>query len=275
MARMLRLATLVSLLTAALSFRTRSSRDRGNFTGLFEPVTASSYWSGVNTSNKAALQQRLKEGSKKLSYKGLWSFYTSAWVDLPGGCSGKVYDIYSLKCWVPGGDQCGMYKVEGDCYNREHSWPKSWWGGRSSTPAYTDVFHVMPSDGKINAVRSNYAFGEVSNPTTISFEGHKLGRCVTPGFSGTCFEPTDRVKGALARGQLYMSVRYSGEFGCCEKDAVDGAWLKSWALDLFLRWNDAFPPAAWEREVNERGYEWQGNRNPFIDDYKSASRVFL
>jgi len=272
MSRMLRLATLVSLFAATLSLRLQ--RDQRNFTASFAPMTASSYWSGVNTGSKAALQKRLKQGSTKLSYKRLWSFFTSAWVNLPGGCQGKVYDIYSKKCWVAGRDQCGTFSKEGDCYNREHSWPKSWWGGGASTPAYTDVFHVMPSDGKINAVRSNYAFGEVSNPKEISSEGHKLGRCITPGFSGTCFEPTNRVKGALARGQLYMAVRYSGEFSCCGEDAVDGPWLKSWALSLFLRWNKAFPPAAWEREVNERGFRWQGNRNPFIDDYKSASKVF-
>ena len=61
-----------------------------------------------------------------------------------------LVDIYSSKCWVPIEEQCGSYQAEGDCYNREHSWPKSWWGGadKLSTP-YTDLHHLFPTDGKV------------------------------------------------------------------------------------------------------------------------------
>jgi len=88
---------------------------------------------------------------------------------------------------------------------------------------------------------------------------------VTEGFRGTCFEPTDRVKGVLARGHLYMTVRYSGELDCCSKEAVNRHTLLPWYLSLMLRWNAAFPPEAWEMELNNRAQQWQGNRNPFID----------
>ena len=49
------------------------------------------------------------------------------------GNSSHIPDVYSNYCWLtdyvgqPNGE-CGNYKVEGDCYNREHSWPKSWFG---------------------------------------------------------------------------------------------------------------------------------------------------
>merc|ERR1740139_2067520 len=118
----------------------------------------------------------------------------------------------------------------------------------------------MPSDGWVNALRSNFPFGEVSSPTYTSSEGHKLGPCVTSGFSGTCFEPTNRIKGAMARGHLYMSVRYANELSCCCVDAVDKAWLNSWTLQLMRRWNAAYSPQASELEFNNRAQRWQGSR---------------
>jgi hypothetical protein len=44
-------------------------------------------------------------------------------------------------------DQCGHYKKEGDCYNREHSFPKTWWGGSLNVPMATDLYHIYPTDG--------------------------------------------------------------------------------------------------------------------------------
>jgi len=69
--------------------------------------------------------------------------------------NGYVWDMYSD---VPGGtpayyftfgdDQCGNYSGEGDCYNREHSFPKSWYG--DVLPMNTDLFHLYPTDGWVN-----------------------------------------------------------------------------------------------------------------------------
>jgi hypothetical protein len=38
-------------------------------------------------------------------------------------------------------------RVQGVCYNREHSWPKSWWGGLDAdSPANTDIVHLFLTD---------------------------------------------------------------------------------------------------------------------------------
>lgn len=219
------------------------------------------------------IQSTLRGGARKLSYSALWTAYKRVWVDLPGGCANGVYDVYSTKCWTPGSSQCGSYRKEGDCYNREHSWPKSWWGGGKNS-AYSDIFHVMPSDGYVNGRRSSHPFGRVSRPTYTSSEGNKVGPCDVSGYSGTCFEPTDRVKGLLARGHLYVGVRYKGEFSCCSNAAVNGADIKSWTTNLMLEWHAAFPPQAWEVEFNDRAYKEQGNRNPFIDYPQAAQQIF-
>merc|ERR1719336_1796044 len=233
---------------------------------------ATLYWQGVDMSSKSAIQSRLRSGFNSLSYGEIWSFYKEGWVNLPGGCQGGVYDVYSTKCWTPGDGQCGQYRTEGDCYNREHSWPKSWWGG-SQNNAYTDIFHVMPSDGYVNGRRSSYPFGEVNSPSYTSSEGNKVGSCSTSGISGTCFEPTDRVKGLLARGNLYMAVRYMNELSG-GNSVVDGATPTAAYTDLLLKWSAEHPPAAWEIEFNNRAQGWQGNRNPFIDYPETAQQLF-
>jgi len=204
---------------------------------------ATSYWSGVNTNSRSALQSKIRSGAKRISYSGLWTSYKTVWVGLPGGCSSGVNDIYSKKCWPAGSTQCGTFRREGDCYNREHSWPKSWWGG-SKNDAYSDMFHVMPSDGYVNGKRGNLQYGEVSSPSYVSSEGNKQG--------GGKFEPTDRVKGLLARGSLWMELRYGYSEGSSYRN-------------LMLKWHREHPPTNFEREFNNRVQVAQGNRNPFID----------
>jgi hypothetical protein len=201
------------------------------------------YWNGVNTNSKSALASRIRSGARRISYSGLWTAYKSVWVGLPGGCSSGINDIYSKKCWPAGTGQCGSFRREGDCYNREHSWPKSWWGG-SKNDAYSDMFHVMPSDGYVNGKRSNLLFGEVGSASYVSSEGCKVGSGV--------FEPTDRVKGLVARGSLYMELRYGYSKGSSYKN-------------LLLKWDREHPPTALEQEFNNRVQGKQGNRNPFID----------
>ncbi len=65
----------------------------------------------------------------------------------------------------------------------------------------------------MNGYRSNYAYGRSAWATTTSWNGSKLGTSVSPGFSGTVFEPIDPFKGDLVRSQFYMATRYFGEDG--------------------------------------------------------------
>ncbi|MDQ9814329.1 endonuclease, partial [Acinetobacter pittii] len=57
--------------------------------------------------------------------------------------------------------------------------------------------------------RSNYPFGENNGETYKSKNGFsKLGKCTTPGYSGTVFEPNDEYKGDFARTYFYMATAY-------------------------------------------------------------------
>ena len=201
------------------------------------------------------------------SYSSLWVHFQST----DKKPNNKVWDMYSD---IPGGtppyeytfvtDQCGNYAGESDCYNREHSWPKSWFNNAS--PMNTDLFHLYPTDGYVNGMRSNYPFGEVENSTWTSQNGSMRGTMNSYEFNGTVFEPIDEYKGDFARTYFYMSTRYTTEDSDWdENDMVNGADLKEWAVNMLLDWHQADPVSEKEIDRNDAVYEIQGNRNPFID----------
>ena len=186
--------------------------------------------------------------------------------------NGKIWDIYSNFEYSLSGN-CGQYDEEGDCWNREHTWPQSWFNEKT-TPR-SDLFHVYPTDGFVNGKRGNYPYGEVGNPTYTSGNGSKLGKCTTTGYSGTVFEPVDEYKGDIARGFFYMSVRYSGEdSGWGTSDMTNKAQIMDWAMTMLLRWSDEDPVSDKEIARNNAVYGYQNNRNPFIDHPEYARMIW-
>ena len=245
-------------------------------------VTAqpANYYNSANglTGNqlKVALHNIIK-GHTSISYANLWTAFWST--DNKGG--GVVWDMYSDR---PGGtppytyylgqNQCGNYNGEGDCYNREHSWPQSWFNNDGT--ARTDLHHIFPVDGYVNNKRDNYAFGEVRSASWTSRNGSKLGTSKTPGFSGTVFEPIDEYKGDFARAIMYMSVRYYNEDASWgSSDMTVKSEIKPWAIDLLWRWNEQDPVSDKEKERNEIIFtDYQGNRNPFVDHPEYARMIW-
>ena len=140
-------------------------------------VTASeqlpTYYAAMNGKAGKALFDEVhvivKIGYSSLGYSGLWAAYQTT--DLNE--DGKIWDMYSNCDFTYSKDQCGNYSNECDCYNREHSIPKSWYGDTKSGPG-CDIFHLVPTDGKVNGMRSNYAFGEVSS-ADYTYDGSKRG----------------------------------------------------------------------------------------------------
>jgi endonuclease I len=210
------------------------------------------------------------------SYNGLWTTYLTSDIDE----NGKIWDMYSTKRWTPKSDHCGNYKNVGDCYNREHSFPKSWFSDKS--PMYSDAFHIYPTDGKVNGQRSNYPYGECANGVTLESNGGvdakgRLGACTFSGYTGTVFEPADEYKGDLARTYFYMAACYNDKIASWSSDMLAGnnyPAYATWAVNLLLKWNEQDPVSEKELKRQEAVYAVQGNRNPFIDHPEMADYIW-
>src|SRR6056297_194917 len=209
------------------------------------------------------------------THDDLWTHFQTTDVDNYYDNSSLVWDMYSDN---PFGsepytytfitDQCGNYSGEGSCYNREHSFPKSWFN--DADPMYTDLFHIYLTDGYVNNMRGNYPFGEVGTADWTSQNGSKRGSCSYPGYSGTVFEPIDTFKGDFARAYFYMATRYediiSGWPGSDMLNGTANQVFGDWALNMLMEWHTNDPVSQTEIDRNDAVYGIQGNRNPFIDN---------
>lgn len=238
------------------------------------------YYDPANGKTGVALQAALHsiiKGHTVVSYSSIPGFFPSTdakpgsvvwdmYSDIPGGTPPYVYH-YNM------GQECGNYGGEGDCYNREHSWPKSWFN--DVPPMNSDMFHIYPTDGYVNGKRNNYPYGTVSSSSWTSQNGCKLGSCTWPGYSGTVFEPLDEYKGDFARTYFYMSTRYYTEDGSWNvTDMTNKSQLKPWALQMMLHWSTIDPVSPKEVSRNNALYGIQHNRNPFIDHPEYASLIW-
>lgn len=230
----------------------------------------------TGTQLQSALHNIIK-GHTVLSYNSLPTHFQTT----DKKPNNTVWDMYSDRpngnppytYYFTSSDQCGNYSGEGDCWNREHSWPKSWFNDQS--PMNSDLFHLYPTDGYVNGRRSNFPFGEVGSATWTSQNGSKLGSCNYPGYSGTVFEPIDEYKGDFARTYFYMSTRYYGEDnGWAGSAQANGSQLKQWALSMMKEWHLADPVSEKEINRNNAVYTVQRNRNPFIDHPEYVSYIW-
>ena len=251
------------------------------------------YYSSAQGLTGYALKTELASiisGHTTRTYGDLWTFYSQNERDTYYENDGSILDIYSEN---PAGndsynftavtDQCGTYRAEGGCYNREHSLPRSWFGG-DVDPMNTDVHHVFATDGFVNARRSSFPYGEVGSATFTSNNGSKLGSAASGlGYSGTVFEPIDEFKGDIARAYFYMATRYQNQIAGWENNSTYGNAVlngtanqafEPWVVTLLLRWHQQDPVSQKERDRNEAAQTYQGNRNPFVDHPEFATAIW-
>ena len=204
------------------------------------------------------------------NYDDLWTAFQTTDVR----SDGKIWDMYSNITNYTPVTSGSSYSVEGDSYNREHSWPQSWFS--SNAPMYTDLHHIYPTDGFVNGKRSNYPFGETNNPTYSSENGFsKLGPCSYDGYTGVVFEPADEYKGDFARTYFYMVTCYEEKLADWYAGNADGIQatidgstypaFTEWQLNMLMEWAKNDPVSEKEINRNNAVYAIQNNRNPFID----------
>ncbi|MCR4916482.1 MAG: endonuclease [Prevotella sp.] len=242
------------------------------------PGSSGSYYQDADGKTGAELKTALCAiiyNRTERTYGDLWTdFRTTDARD-----DGKVWDMYSgISDFTFGTDQDpGSGNKEGQYYNREHSWPNSWFGGKVQ-PMYTDLHHMYPTDKVVNNRRSNYPFGETAGEDYMSANGFsKLGACTYPGYKGKVFEPNDEYKGDFARTYFYMVTCYEEKlsdwyrnYGDKEgvQPTIDGSTypgLTAWQLEMLMSWAERDPVSEKETKRNEAVSKIQNNRNPFID----------
>ena len=219
---------------------------------------------------KTAIYQLIHNFTQVSSYQDLPKYFqrTDVYPE-----SHRWWDMYSD---IP------LYAPSFKGLNREHSFPKSWWGGSTGIPAYVDLNHLYPSEQAANMAKSNYPLGQVSISDNPRFDNgiSKVGYPMTGqgGGSQWVFEPDDEYKGDFARTYFYMVTCYQNLTWSSKYDYMMNSeaypTLKGWASRMLLEWSRQDPVSDKEKMRNETVYEIQNNRNPFIDRPELAEYIW-
>ena len=239
------------------------------------PNGSNTYYQAANGKKGEALKTAMYGIIKthtNIGYDGLYEAYRAT----DTRPDGYVRDWYSNAThYTHVVDKAGTYSGEGDCYNREHSVPQSWfekYGNASKIKA--DIVHVLPTDGFVNNQRGNYPLAKVGTVSYQSANGYsKRGTCATPGYNGTVFEPNNEIKGDMARIYFYMATCYEEDVddwagNATASEVFDGTSypaFKTWYLNMLMEWSKNDPVDAVEIARNNAVKLKQGNRNLFVD----------
>ncbi len=154
-------------------------------------------------------------------------------------------------------------------WNREHVYANSLGTpdldqGGTDGPPYADAHNLRPCDTQTNSSRSNKLFATGSGNS---------------GASGSGWYPGDEWKGDVARIVMYMYLRYGSRCLPTNVGIGSSAATPDDMIDLFLQWNADDPVSNFEKQrnayhENTSNTYAQGNRNPFIDNPRLATRIW-
>jgi len=154
-----------------------------------------------------------------------------------------------------------------DCeglWNREHIFPKS-----LATPVMTtsfpgtgtDVHNLRSCDYVTNSKRSNLIFGDGDMNSGVT--------------TSNSWYPGEEWKGDIARIIMYMYLRYPLECNPLNVGYGTSDYAPNNDIpDIFLKWNSLDPVSELEENRNEVIFNFQGNRNPFIDNPYIATLIW-
>ena len=157
-------------------------------------------------------------------------------------------------------------------WNREHIWAKSHGDFGTDPGPGTDAHALKPGDATVNSARS---YKDFDNGGTQYYDAGIPTGCYSDADS---WEPRDEVKGDVARMIFYMATRYEGTDGEIDLEVVDAVNTypapEHGKLSTLLEWNIIDPPDAFEKDRNDMIFNWQHNRNPFIDYPEFADYIW-
>ena len=177
---------------------------------------------------------------------------------------GYMYGFYD-------GDLIPAKWDQGASWNREHVWACANMRlngdarpNESTKSHATDLHNLRVACQLANGAHGNSYYDELSN--TGAFYPN-----IESGLTGYHTYQGD-FRGDVARILFYMYVRYEGLKLTSDLGAIDDVSMAN--LSTLLTWNKLDPVDEIETQRNNRIYEYQGNRNPFIDYSNLANVIF-
>lgn len=153
----------------------------------------------------------------------------------------------------------------GTTWNREHTWPQSRLPGSKGSGPKSDLHNLRASCSRSNSSHGNSFYGEGSGFEDANAEKNSL--------SGGNHRYEGNFRGDVARICFYMATRYAGQ-GTELSNKDSGSEYDFGSLKYLLEWNEEDPVDAFETRRNNRIYQYQGNRNPFIDYPELANQIW-
>ena len=166
------------------------------------------------------------------------------------------------------GDVLKHTRDSGKTWNREHVWPRSHMKlnnsgdiSNSTKGNWADLHNLRASCSNANSSHGNTFYGEKGSGLFYPN--------ITSGLSGS-HKYTGDFRGDVARICFYMYVRYEG---LTLSDNYNNQDNNMAILSTLIEWDKEDPVDAFEIQRNNRIYEYQGNRNPFIDYQGLISKI--
>jgi endonuclease I len=195
--------------------------------------------------------------------------------------NGGVYCFYTADSVLVGKADARV-EAQNKGFNTEHIYPQSKYLGQGNP--YSDLHHLRPVRGDINAARSNYRFTFIPTNQVTTFWKQAVKTSTPPtdnlglwsksregtSFDNSFFEPRNAVKGDLARSMFYFYTMYETEALATDRD-----YFASQMQDL-LAFHRLDPPTAAEvTRSNKIGTMQSSKANPFVLDSTLVYRAFF
>ena len=152
------------------------------------------------------------------------------------------YDLYNDFCNATSNEECSLSNLNYTKYNNlsaEHIFPQSF--TKYYKKANKDMHNIYLTNYYTNNLRSNKKFSHSFDET----------------FSQKFYIPCNYSRGTIARTLAYMKFSYPL---LNLSNVIDS--------NIILAWNELYPPTELELKKNNIIFNYQGNKNIFIEDYK-------
>ena len=155
------------------------------------------------------------------------------------------YDLYNDFCNASSSEECNLNYSKYNNLTAEHIFPQSF--TKYYSKANKDMHNIYLTNYYTNNLRSNKKFS------------HALDETLAQKF----YIPCNYSRGTIARTLAYMKFSYPL---LNLSNVIDSK--------LILAWNELYPPTELELKKNNIIFNYQGNKNIFIEDYKKMT-IFI